>query len=45
MRALIGIADLALVPACAQVHLEEGGQRTPVTIRGLSANGYLLVRP
>ncbi|KAL4424720.1 hypothetical protein ABPG77_000063 [Micractinium sp. CCAP 211/92] len=25
-----------------QVQLEEGGQRVPVTIRGLSSNGYLL---
>lgn len=33
---------LAALPM--QVLLEEGGRQIPVTIRGLSPNGYLLVR-
>jgi len=32
------------VAAPGQVLLEEGGRHIPVTIRGLSPNGYLLVR-
>jgi hypothetical protein len=34
----------ALLAALPQVELEEGEQRIPVTIRGLSPSGYLLVR-
>lgn len=44
---LPGCSDCALPSECAglpQVVLEEGERRIPVTIRGLSPNGYLLVR-
>lgn len=41
---LAALCAICLAALPMQVLLEEGGRQIPVTIRGLSPNGYLLVR-